>query len=225
MIAETVANNIESLRVERGLTQEEAGKVLGLSRATYSGVESGKRPLALDELEKLAEYYNVSVDYFFGRSRNLLKFEQMYLYILSHFKNGVPKTKLAKLLYLADFSKFYDELESMSGVDYICRKYGPVADVFFETTDNFYDNGQIDIIPDEFTIRIKPLNPPKEYELLSQKDMDRMDKICKLWKNKRTAEIVNYTHNQKPWSACLDGEVIPYCLIIQEDPDNVYTPH
>ena len=224
MIAEVIAKNIEKLRLENGLTQEEAGKIIGLSRATYNGVENGKRPVTVDELEKLGERYNVTMDYFYGRPRKVLKFEQMYLYILNHFKNGLPKTKLAKLLYLADFSNFYDELESMSGVSYIKRQYGPVADIFFETTDEFYDEGKVDIIPEEFTLRIKAIDNPKEYDLLSGKDMDRMDKICEIWRDKRTAEIVDFTHKQKPWMACRDGEIMPYALIIQEDPDNVLSP-
>ena len=226
MIAEIIAKNIEKLRLERGLTQEEASQIVGLSRATYNGLENAKRPAAVDELEKLANFYGVSIDYFFGRPRKVLKFEQMYLYILQHFRDGIPKTKLAKLLYLADFSKFYDELEPMSGVAYIKRKYGPVADIFFETTDNFYDEGKLDIIPEEFTLKIKPLERHEdfEYDLLPQADIDRIDKICDLWHDKRTAEIVNFTHHQKPWMACRNGEAIPYVLIIQEDPENVFTP-
>lgn len=225
MIAEIIAKNIEKLRIERGLTQEEAGEILGLSRATYNGVENNKRPITVDELEKLADYYGVSVDSVFSRPRNVLKFEQMYLYILQHFKNGIPKTKLAKLLYLADFRNFYDELEPMSGVSYIRRQYGPVADVFFETTDTFYDDGKINVVPEEFMFRIVPVAAPTEYDLLSDNNKKCLDEICELWKDKRTAEIVEFTHQQKPWMACRDGEIIPYSLIIQEDPDNVYTPH
>ena len=225
MIAEIIAKNIEKMRVERNLTQEQVGSMLGMSRATYNGLENGKRPVAVDELEKLADYYGVTVESFFGRPINARKFEQMYLYILSHFKDGIPKTKLAKLLYLTDFSNFYDNLESMSGANYIRRQYGPVADIFFETTDNLYDDGMVDIVPEEFTLRIKPIFNDKTWDLISPKDMERMDKICKLWKDKRTSEIVNYTHHQKPWMACRDGEIIPYVLIVQEDPDNVYAPN
>ena len=225
MIAEIIAHNIEKARTERGLTQEEAGKIIGLSRATYNGVENGKCPLSVDRLEKLAEYYGVSAEWFLGRPRKVHKFEQMYLYILSHFKDWLPKTKLAKLLYLADFWSYYEDLEPMSGVSYIRRQYGPVADIFFETTDNFYDNGQIDIIPDEFMLRIKARTVNSEWDMLTRKDTQRLDTLCELWRNRRTAEIVNYTHNQSPWMACRDGEIIPYSLIIQEDPDNVYAPH
>lgn len=225
MIAEIIAKNIEKLRNERGLTQEEVGAALGFSRATYNGIENGKRPIAVDELETLANYFGVTVGSFFGRPKNTRKFEQIYLCILSHFKEGIPKTKLAKLLYLVDFSNYYSNLEPMSGVSYIKRRYGPVADVFFETTDNLYNEGMIDIVPEEFTLRIKPLADHEIFDLLSSDEIKRINEISELWKDKRTAEIVNFTHHQKPWMACRDGEVIPYSLIIQEDPDNVYAPH
>ena len=43
----------------------------------------------------------------------------------------VPKTKLAKLLYLADFAWYYDHLKSMSGMQYRKITFGPVPDTFF----------------------------------------------------------------------------------------------
>lgn len=150
----------------------------------------------------------------------------MYFYILKHAgKNGkVPKTKLAKLLYLADFRNFYEALEPMSGVRYIRREYGPVADIFFETTEDLFDNGKIDIEPYNGALMIRSTTSDIGDDLLSTSEKQRIREICSLWKNKRTTEIVNFTHQQKPWRACRDGEYIPYTLIVQEDPDHVYQP-
>lgn len=224
MIAEIVANNIKKRREEKGMTQEEAGEILGMSRATYNGVENGKRPVAVDELEKLANHFGVAVDSFFGRPRDTIKFEQMYLRVLENYPEGLPKTKLAKLLYLIDFSNFYEELEPMSGVDYIRRKYGPVAENFFEVTDDLYERGEIDIIPTGETLLIKLTTREPARDMLFGKDRERIDKICEIWRGRRTAEIVAYTHHQNPWRSCFDGERIPYELIVQEEPENVYTP-
>lgn len=46
--------------------------------------------------------------------------------------------------------------------------------------------------------------------------------MCEKWKNKNTKEIVEFTHNQIPWSICREHEVIPYELINNEEPENVY---
>jgi hypothetical protein len=158
-------------------------------------------------------------------AKNREKFKQMYLYILARFgRTGVPKTKLAKLLYLADFDNYYNNLESMSGVNYVCLDYGPVADIFFETTDNLADNGEIEIRPYREAQMVESKNSEKQYGLLAEEDKKRLDKILDFWESKKTAEIVEFTHGQKPWKSCDDGERIPYSLIIQEDPNSVYAP-
>lgn len=219
-----VADNITKARIDRGLTQEQVANFLHISRATYINIENGKSKPNVDVIERLANKLNVPVAEFFDEPRNNEKFKQMYFYILKHFKGGVPKTKLAKLLYLADFSYFYDFLEPMSGVRYVRREYGPVADIFFETTEDLFDNGKINIKPLDRAFMISSIEYNPSTNLLNEHEKSRIDEICKLWKDKDTQEIVNYTHGQKPWKACLDGEYIPYSLIVQENPDHVYTP-
>lgn len=189
-------------------------------------VEKGERDLSIEELEILAGVFGVSIVDFFNEPRNNKKFLQMYFYILKYAgKNGkIPKTKLAKLLYLADFRNFFDELEPMSGVRYIRREYGPVADIFFEVTEDLYDTGKINIEPYNEALMIKSTTSDIGEDLLSASEKKRIREICALWKDKRTSEIVNFTHQQKPWLACKDGEYIPYTLIVQEDPEHVYQP-
>jgi putative transcriptional regulator len=219
-----VAKNIEKIRSARGLTQEQVADILSMSRVTYIGVEKGKRDLTTGELEKLSAFFNIPIAELFDQPRNNEKFKQMYFYILRSFKEGVPKTKLAKLLYLADFSYFYDNLIPMSGVRYVRREYGPVADTFFELTDDLYDKGKINIKPLEYALIINSTTIEQDYNLLSGEEKDLIDRICAYWKDKRTSEIVNFTHEQKPWKMCRDGEYIPYSIIIQENPNHVYAP-
>ena len=218
-----VVENIEKIRVAKGLTQQNIADVLGMSRATYNKIENGTRELTTSELENLSIYFDVPIAELFDQPRDIEKFQQMYFYILNCFDNGVPKTKLAKLLYLVDFSNFYEKLESMSGVRYRRRSYGPVADVFFELTDDLHERGKINIesIGDALIIRS---TSKQEIYVLSDDDIKLIDKIINYWKDKRTAEIVNFTHEQKPWKACREGEYIPYSLIIQEEPNHVYAP-
>jgi transcriptional regulator with XRE-family HTH domain len=133
-----VANNIEKIRIARGITQEQVAAVLDVSRATYINSKNGKRDLTVGELEKLSAFFDIPIAELFDQPRNNEKFKQMYFYILRYFKEGITKTKLAKLLYLADFSYYYDNLLPISGVRYVRREYGPVPDTFFELTDDLY---------------------------------------------------------------------------------------
>ena len=220
-----VVKNVEKIRSSNGLTQEQVADVLNLSRATYINVIKGKRDLTTGELEKLSSFFNVPIAELFDHPRNNKKFRQMYFYILRFFKDGIPKIKLAKMLYLADFSCFYDYLAPMSGVRYVRREYGPVADIFFEMTDDLYDRGKINIIPLDYALMIYSTTIEHDDDLLSDGEKDLLHKICVFWKDKRTSEIVNFTHEQKPWKMCRDGEYIPYSLIIQEDPNHVCAPN
>jgi transcriptional regulator with XRE-family HTH domain len=222
-----IAGKVSELRLLSGLTQEDVAQKLDISRQRWIMVEQGNRDLSTDELEILASIFGISVADFFEETRNNEKFKQMYFYFLRHCANDygkITKTKLAKLLYLADFKNYFEELESMSGVKYIRREYGPVADIFFEMTEDLYDNGKIDIIPYKDSLLIKPTSNEIGVDLLNESEKQSLSEICALWKKKRTKEIVNYTHEQKPWKMCRDGEYIPYSLIIQEDPNHVYQP-
>jgi len=219
-----VTKNVETVRCAQGITQEQVADLLNISRATYINIIKGKRDLMTSELEKLAEYFNIPVVEFFDQPRNNEKFKQMYFYVLRYFKEGITKTKLAKLLYLADFSFFYENLVSMSGVRYVRREYGPVADIFFEMTEDLYDKGKINITALDYALMISSTTMEQEYNQLSEEDRYILDKICIYWKDKRTSEIVNFTHEQKPWKMCRDGEYIPYSLIVQESPNHVYAP-
>jgi len=220
-----VIENVERLRLKNNLTQEHIADVLSVSRTTYINITKGNRDLTTSELEKLSAYFNIPIAELFDQPRDNEKFKQMYFYILRHFKDGIPKTKLAKLLYLADFSYFYDNLIPMSGVRYVRRDYGPVADTFFELTDDLYDKGKINIKPLDYALLIIPTTIEQEDTLLYNEEMQLLDKICAYWKDRRTNEIVNFTHEQKPWKMCRDGEYIPYSLIIQEEPNHVYAPN
>lgn len=60
--------NIRSLRVDRGYTQKQIAEYLGISQNTYSQYEIGVLNYPLDALDKLADFYGVSVDYLMGRT-------------------------------------------------------------------------------------------------------------------------------------------------------------
>lgn len=223
---------IKTLRTGKGLSQEQIAKVIGVSRPTYTAIEAGKQKLDIEEAQKLAKLYSISVDELLsGNIQNIEKYKHMILTFLrmNLSKDGkIPKTKLAKLLYLSDFAWFYDHLESMSGMQYRKITYGPVPDTFFRVVDELEVSGKIIIdhkITDGkemFLISESDSNKNEKIETLSDEESSLMKKIAKKWKNKKTQEIVNFTHNQLPYFLCRNDELIPYELITQEDADLVY---
>jgi len=59
-------------------------------------------------------------------------------------------------------------------------------------------------------------------ESLKKEETEFVKKVARKWQGKRTGDIVAFTHNQLPYKICNDGEVIPYELITQQEPDYVY---
>ena len=62
--------NVKNLREDRDLRQRELAAVLNVSQNTYSQYENGVIELTAENLIKLADFYDVSVDYLLGRTRN-----------------------------------------------------------------------------------------------------------------------------------------------------------
>ena len=61
---------IRDLREDRDLNQTTVAKMLGMSQTGYSKYETGENDVPTDILIKLADFYDVSVDYLLGRTKN-----------------------------------------------------------------------------------------------------------------------------------------------------------
>ena len=62
--------NIRSLREDHDFRQCDLASVLHVSQNTYSQYENGVIELTAERLVKLADFYNVSIDYLLGRTDN-----------------------------------------------------------------------------------------------------------------------------------------------------------
>ena len=65
-----VGKILKSLRIANNLTQEKIAKQIDVARSTYTYYEQEGRSLSPDILVKLANFYNVSIDYMLGRTTN-----------------------------------------------------------------------------------------------------------------------------------------------------------
>ncbi len=60
--------NLEDLRIDNDLTQQDVADILHCQREVYRRYEKGIRELPLSYAIILAQYYNVSLDYLVGLS-------------------------------------------------------------------------------------------------------------------------------------------------------------
>lgn len=69
-------DRIENLRIDADKTQQQIADVLVCQREVYRRYEKGEREIPLWAAIKLAEYYNVSLNYLLGISDNRRPFTQ-----------------------------------------------------------------------------------------------------------------------------------------------------
>ncbi|MCH4891214.1 helix-turn-helix transcriptional regulator [Acidaminobacter sp. JC074] len=62
------SNRLKMLRKEKGLTQQEFGDIFHLNKSSISKYENGSQMPEADTLEKIADFFDVTVDFLFGRS-------------------------------------------------------------------------------------------------------------------------------------------------------------
>lgn len=60
----SIGAKLKTLRKGRKLTQEQAAEKLGITRATVSNYEVGRRSPHISELKRIADFYGVGLDYF-----------------------------------------------------------------------------------------------------------------------------------------------------------------
>lgn len=62
---------IRELREDHDLTQVQMGKILSCSQRVYSNYERGELDIPTEILIKLADFYDVSVDYILNRTDSI----------------------------------------------------------------------------------------------------------------------------------------------------------
>lgn len=151
----TFTIRIKQLRERADASQQEIADVIGMARATYASLEANRRPPNLDEINALAEYYQVSPSelisgeasmvnepvavYKFEKTEeeiiprdinpqtNPEKLREVLLYVLEKVgaKPNVGETVLYKLLYFIDFDYYEKTGQSITGLTYVRNHYGP----------------------------------------------------------------------------------------------------
>ena len=60
---------LRDLREDNDITQNQNALMLNIKQNTYSQYENGKREVPINILWKLADFYDVSIDYLVGREK------------------------------------------------------------------------------------------------------------------------------------------------------------
>ena len=61
---------IQDLRIDADMSERELSEILHISQRSYSHYETGSRNIPIEMLIRLANYYEISLDYLVGRTDN-----------------------------------------------------------------------------------------------------------------------------------------------------------
>lgn len=226
------AQFIKAQREQHGFTYDEMAKRAEMSRSSYFALERGDKKLTLEEAVRIAGIFGISVEYLLaGMIPDFAKYRQMIIAFLRKAKESgveLKKTKLAKLLYFADFAWYFKTSQSMSGLAYRKIEYGPVPDAYFRILEEMDEQARIEIKKKDidgktmYEISETFISEIEDLDLISSEEKVLIGEIWNKWKDKNTNQIVQYTHNQAPYKTVEMNQIIPYELIMNENPEYVY---
>ena len=122
-----LGQKLQQARKRRGLTQDEAARVIDAARTTITAIEKGERHVRASELLKLARFYQQQVNYFLRSTSSPMPFQVQFRAGLFKSEEEVERVQSAIDLF-EELCRNYRELEEISGVT-LARKYPPECQI------------------------------------------------------------------------------------------------
>lgn len=136
---------LKYIREERRLSQALVAEKALMSRASYVAVEKGTKELTLAEAAAITKLFGITLDELLqAKVPDLHIYREMILGFLRAAANTghtLKKTKLAHLLYLADYSWFFLHDSSLSNVIYAKAEFGPLSSSYFQLLEELEQGG------------------------------------------------------------------------------------
>lgn len=137
------------------------------------------------------------------------------------------KTKLFKLFYNADFLHFKETGKSISGLDYVAWKMGPVpADLWQEFKNPKEDFKKlVALVGDEKACQIVAKSSFDD-KYFSERELKILEKVAFIFKEANTDTMIESTHlKNHPWDKTIkmkgDGAKIDYTLAFDGENDSL----
>jgi len=173
-----IGKRVKDIREELGMSQQKMAEMLGVARPTISQIENGTRKLCVEEILKLSQIFNITIDVLLDMKKtpevifeeatkesekkpsmrinvpqkNLKKFKEVFLYILNKIgsKPNIGETVIYKLLYFIDFNHYEKYEDQLIGATYIKNNYGPTPVEFAKIVKRMMDDEEIEKIESRY---------------------------------------------------------------------------
>lgn len=147
------------------------------------------------------------------RMLDIDRLEQVVLWFAHHASTELYKTKLAKLLWLADFLHFRRERISLTGLSYARVPRGPMPNNFALLLGIMESDGTIDLdAVDDQDPRKNVIDPRSLYDetFFSRSELTTLNQIAKHFGSQRATDLSNQSHREAAWRDRDNGAIIPY---------------
>ena len=155
---------LKALREERGLSQQELADALGITRSTLGNYEVGLRSPNMEMLEEIADYFNVDMDFLYGKTKIKNKYQESLKSDDSDLPSNILPIAKKKFPLLGSIACgepiFADEdfegyVEAGANGDSMIGARIHDGDIVFIKQQSLVENGQIAtvLIDDEATLK------------------------------------------------------------------------
>jgi transcriptional regulator with XRE-family HTH domain len=231
---------IRELRSQKGISQQRLAELLDVSRPTISQMENGERKISAEELDCLANIFNISADSLLKRheepelvlqkatrdrrlqpgirinvpQKSVEKLKEVLLYILNKVgsKPNVGETVIYKLLYFIDFDFYEKYEEQLVGATYIKNNYGPTPLEFQKVVEQMADRELVRVKSTYFSFPQTKYLPLRKPDLtkLRANEIEVIDSVLNRLSDMNASQISEYSHDDVPWLTAEDGGIIEY---------------
>lgn len=235
-----IGQRIKKLREEIGMSQQGLADILGILRPTISQMENGERKVTAEELIKLSQILNTSVQYLMGLedqpeivlrerrgkmtkpqmrinvpAKNLDRFREVLLYILGKVgsKPNVGETVIYKLLYFIDFNYYEKYEEQLIGATYLKNQHGPTPIEFKKIIEKMIKDKEIEKVKSTYFAFPQTKYLPLRKPNLSKlkaNEMELIEDVLCRLSDMNAVQISEYSHNDVPWLTTESGKEIEY---------------
>ncbi|QJA08579.1 DUF4065 domain-containing protein [Romboutsia sp. CE17] len=192
---------------------EDAYKNGRISEKTYNNMHFSMDQEKTSILEKLIELrLSNEVNIYNGFKKfDLDRLENLIGYISSKV-NNLYKTSLNKYLWYIDFSNYKYNLKSITGLRYMRYTFGPIIeDMDYELILNLKNKFEKEVT-ESYRSEITKIKSKDNYDIsmFSDKEMEIIDRVIEVFKDKNVGEISDLSHKEKAWIETKDKELISY---------------
>ncbi len=229
-----IAEKIKKLRTDTGLSQEELARLINISRPTLSQIELWERELKADEIQRLAEVFEMPTSEFFPSTISETRVERkddphnklkhLILYILGKCwqKPNVGEIVLNKLLYFCDFNYYELTFESITWTTYLKYPMWPVPSDMKTLLEEMEADGLIKRFDAEYYgFTQKKAIPLIEADMIAfnGKQIEIIDQVIAEYSDKNGKWLTDFSHEDMPWKATKQmKQPIEYGLVFHRSP-------